>query len=95
MISMSDHFYNDELLLKIKNSDLLNTLVNVGADYKTNVIHDPDDAMKLIIEKDSNLVNLLNGKFSDKINILNKDILKFDLNTSLLYCVLPGKNNFG
>ena len=33
-----------------------------------------------VIEKDSNLVNLLNGKFSDKINILNKDILKFDLN---------------
>ena len=33
-----------------------------------------------VIEKDSNLVNLLNGKFSDKINILNRDILKFDLN---------------
>ena len=33
-----------------------------------------------VIEKDSNLVNLLNEKFSGKINILNKDILKFDLN---------------
>ena len=67
MISMSDHFYNDELLLKIKNSDLLNTLVNVGADYKTNVIHDPDDAMKLIIEKDSNLVSAM-----------SKDLLRYN-----------------
>ena len=34
-----------------------------------------------VIEKDFNLANLLNEKFRDKINIINKDILKFKLNS--------------
>ena len=67
MISMSDHFYNDDLLLKIKNSDLTNITVNVGADYKTDAIHDPDDAMKLIIDRNSNLVSQM-----------SKDLLKYN-----------------
>ena len=67
MISMSDHFYNGDLLLKIKNSDLTNITVNVGADYKTDAIHDPDDAMKLIIDRNSNLVSQM-----------SKDLLKYN-----------------
>jgi len=67
MISMSDHFYNDDLLLKIKNSDLTNITVNVGADYKTDAIHDPDDAMKLIIDRNSN-----------SISQMSKDLLKYN-----------------
>ena len=67
MISMSDHFYKDDLLLKIKNSDLSKTLVNVGSDYKTDIIHDPDDAMKLIVDKKSGLVRAM-----------SKDILKYN-----------------
>ena len=67
MISMSDHFYNDDLLLKIKNSDLTNITVNVGADYKTDAIHDPDDAMKLIIDRNSN-----------SISQMSKDLIKYN-----------------
>ena len=67
LISMSDHFYKEDLLLKIKNSDLQNMTVNVGADYKTSAIHDPDDAMKLIIDKNSNLISQM-----------SKDLLKYN-----------------
>ena len=67
MISMSAHFYKDELLLKIKNSDLSKKLVNVGSDYKTDMIHDPDDAMKLIVDEESNLVRAM-----------SKDLLKYN-----------------
>ena len=34
-----------------------------------------------VVEKDKNLVNLLNKKFKEKINIINEDILKFKLNS--------------
>ena len=50
-----------------KNSDLTNTSVNVGADYKTDTIHDPDDAMKLIIDKNSNI-----------ISEMSKDLLEYN-----------------
>ncbi len=74
--------------------NIIKSIVNVGGVKKNNVILEvgpgtgnlTEYILKkkpkkiFVIEKDSNLVNLLNGKFSDKINILNKDILKFDLN---------------
>ena len=47
MISMSDHFYNSELLKLIKSQSIENTIASVGADYKINEIHDIDDGMKL------------------------------------------------
>ena len=75
MISMSDHFYNDDLLLKIKNSDLTNITVNVGADYKTDAIHDPDDAMKLIIDRNSNLVSQMSKELL-KYNAVDCGIFK-------------------
>jgi len=33
-----------------------------------------------VVEKDFNLVSLLNDKFKEKINIINKDILDYKLN---------------
>ena len=77
--------------------NIIKSIVNVGDVKKNNVILEvgpgtgnlteyilkKNPKKIFVIEKDSNLVNLLNGKFSDKINILNKDILKFDLNNIL------------
>ena len=74
--------------------NIIQSIVNIGDIKKNNVILEvgpgtgnlteyilkKNPKKIFVIEKDSNLVNLLNGKFSDKINILNKDILKFDLN---------------
>ena len=74
--------------------NIIKSIVNVGDVKKNNVILEvgpgtgnlteyilkKNPKKIFVIEKDSNLVNLLNEKFSDKINILNKDILKFDLN---------------
>jgi len=74
--------------------NIIKSIVNVGDVKKNNVILEvgpgtgnlteyilkKNPKKIFVIEKDSNLVNLLNGKFSDKINILNKDVLKFDLN---------------
>jgi len=74
--------------------NIIKSIVNVGDIKKNNVILEvgpgtgnlTEYILKkkpkkiFVIEKDSNLVNLLNEKFSDKINILNRDILKFDLN---------------
>ena len=74
--------------------NIIKSIVNVGDVKKNNVILEvgpgtgnlteyilkKNPKKIFVIEKDSNLVNLLNGKFSDKINILNEDILKFDLN---------------
>ncbi len=74
--------------------NIIKSIVNIGDVKKNNVIVEvgpgtgnlteyilkKNPKKIFVIEKDSNLVNLLNGKFSDKINILNKDVLKFDLN---------------
>ena len=56
MISMSDHFYNSELLKLIKSQSIENTIASVGADYKINEIHDIDDGMKLDIDENSHLI---------------------------------------
>ena len=74
--------------------NIIKSIVNIGDVKKNNVILEvgpgtgnlteyilkKNPKKIFVIEKDSNLVNLLNGKFNDKINILNKDILEFDLN---------------
>ena len=74
--------------------NIIKSIVNIGDIKKNNVILEvgpgtgnlteyilkKNPKKIFVIEKDSNLVNLLNEKFNDKINILNKDILKFDLN---------------
>ena len=75
MISMSDHYYNSDLLIKIMESELSNTIVNVGSDYKTDAIHDPDDAMKLIIDKDSEIVSAM-SKDLRKYNAVDCGLFK-------------------
>ena len=74
--------------------NIIKSIVNIGDVKKNNVILEvgpgtgnlteyilkKNPKKIFVIEKDSNLVNLLNEKFKNKINILNKDILKFDLN---------------
>ena len=74
--------------------NIIKSIVNVGDIKKNNVVVEigpgtgnlteyilkKNPKKTFVIEKDSNLVNLLNKKFNNKINILNEDILKFDLN---------------
>ena len=64
---------------EIKNTDSV-LEVGPGTGNLTEYILKKNPKKIFVIEKDSNLVNLLNEKFKNKINILNKDILKFDLN---------------
>ena len=85
--SLGQNFLIDKNIIKL--------IVNVGDIKKDNVILEvgpgtgnlteyilkKNPKKIFVIEKDSNLVNLLNGKYNYKINILNKDILKFDLNS--------------
>ena len=78
----------------LTDKNIIESIVNIGDIKKNNVILEvgpgtgnlteyilkKNPKKIFVIEKDSNLVNLLNEKFKNKINILNKDILKFDLN---------------
>ena len=59
MISMSDHYYNSNLLETIKNHSNDHAVASVGADYNISEIHDIDDGMKLKIDKDSNLIRAM------------------------------------
>ena len=59
MISMSDHFYNSELLKLIKAQNIDHLIASVGADYKINEIHDLNDGMKLHIDENSHLINAM------------------------------------
>ena len=84
--SLGQNFLIDKNIIKSivdvgdikKNSVILE--IGPGTGNLTEYILKKNPKKIFVIEKDSNLVNLLNGKFSDKINILNKDVLKFDLN---------------
>ena len=59
MISMSDHYYNSDLLKTIKTHADDQTVASVGADYNISEIHDIDDGMKLKIDKESNLIRAM------------------------------------
>ena len=56
LLSMCDHYYFPSLLDLVKKSNLKNTLVNVGIDYNLERIFDIDDAMKVNINKNNNLI---------------------------------------
>jgi len=84
--SLGQNFLIDKNIIKsivnigdIKKSSVI-LEVGPGTGNLTEYILKKNPKKFFVIEKDSNLVDLLNRKFSDKINILNKDILKFDLN---------------
>ena len=85
--SLGQNFLKDkniiESIVNIGNITNDNTVLEVGpgTGNLTEYILKKNPKKIFVIEKDLNLANLLNEKFRDKINIINKDILKFKLNS--------------
>ena len=69
MISMSDHFYSEKLMEKIKNSSLGNNIANVGLDFRIERIFDLEDGMK---------VKTLQTKEGLKVTKMDKKLLNYD-----------------
>ena len=66
-------------ILELKNKNILE--IGPGTGNLTEGILKKSPKKILAIEKDDNLVKLLKEKFNDKIEIINKDILKIDENS--------------
>ena len=66
-------------ILELKNKNILE--IGPGTGNLTEGILKKSPKKILAIEKDDNLVKLLKEKFDDKIEIINKDILKIDENS--------------
>tara|TARA_B100000686_G_scaffold318275_1_gene367824 strand:+ start:29650 stop:30369 length:720 start_codon:yes stop_codon:yes gene_type:complete len=64
LLSMSDHIYFPGLLKIVKESNLDETIVNVGIDYNIEKIYDLDDAMKVKVDNNS-LVKSISKDLSD------------------------------
>ena len=85
--SLGQNFLKDkniiESIVGIGNITNDNIILEVGpgTGNLTEYILKKNPKKTFVIEKDFNLANLLNEKFRDKINIINKDILKFKLNS--------------
>ncbi len=65
-------------ITKIENKNILE--VGAGTGNLTSSILKKNPKKLIVIEKDNQLVNLLEKKFKNKIKIINKDILKIDEN---------------
>ncbi len=65
-------------IIKIKNKNILE--IGPGTGNLTASILNKKPKKLIVIEKDNELVNLLEKKFTNKIKIINKDILKIDEN---------------
>ena len=65
-------------ILELKNRNILE--IGPGTGNLTEGILRENPKKVLVIEKDNNLTNLLKEKFKNKIDIVNKDILKIDEN---------------
>ena len=81
--SLGQNFLNDKNILeKIVNSVSITnkTIVEVGpgTGNLTDYILNKKPKKFYVIEKDNDLVEHLNSKFSDKLLIINEDILKID-----------------
>jgi len=85
--SLGQNFLSDKNIIKsivdignIKNN---NTILEIGpgTGNLTEFILKNNPKKIFVIEKDSNLVKILHEKFDNKINIINKDILNFELNS--------------
>ena len=85
--SLGQNFLSDKNVLKsivkignIKNN---NTILEIGpgTGNLTEFILKKKPKNFFVIEKDYNLVKFLYEKFDNKINIINKDVLNFELNT--------------
>jgi 1L-myo-inositol 1-phosphate cytidylyltransferase len=68
MISMSDHFYDEELFSKIYLYKLKNHIASVGIDFKLQLIYDIDDAMKVKVDQKNN----------NKIKAMSKNLSKYN-----------------
>ena len=78
----------------LKNKNIINSIINIGnINEESNVLEVGPGTGNLtefilkknpkkifVVEKDFKLVSLLNDKFKEKINIINKDILDYKLN---------------
>ena len=84
--SLGQNFLTDKNVIKeivnvanINNEDIIFE-IGPGTGNLTEYIFKKNPKKIFAIEKDKNLVNILNKKFNKKVNIFNKDILKFNLN---------------
>ncbi len=66
-------------ILELKNKNILE--IGPGTGNLTEGILKKNPKKILVIEKDNNLASLLKEKFKDKIEVINKDILKINENT--------------
>jgi len=83
--SLGQNFLKDSNIIKqivdVGNISENNTVIEVGpgTGNLTEYILKKKPKKFFVIEKDSNLVNILKKKFNKNINIINEDILKIDL----------------
>ena len=66
-------------ILKLKNKNILE--IGPGTGNLTEEILKKSPKKVLVVEKDDSLANLLKVKFKDRIDVINKDILKMDENS--------------
>ena len=69
MVSMSDHFYSEKLMEKIKDGSLENNIATVGLDFRIESIFDLEDGMK---------VKILRTKEGLKVTKMDKKLLSYD-----------------
>ena len=84
--SLGQNFLSDKNIIKsivdignIKNNNVI-IEIGAGTGNLTEFILKKKPKKFFVIEKDSNLVKLLYERFNNKLNIINKDVLKFKLN---------------
>ena len=84
--SLGQNFLSDKNIIKaivevgnIKDNNLV-LEIGPGTGNLTEFILKKNPKIFFVIEKDYNLVKLLYKKFNNKINIINKDVLNFELN---------------
>ena len=84
--SLGQNFLSDKNIIKsivdignIKNNNVI-IEIGPGTGNLTEFILKKKPKKFFVIEKDSNLVKLLYERFNNKLNIINKDVLKFKLN---------------
>ena len=65
-------------ILELKNKNILE--IGPGTGNLTEGILKKNPKKVLVVEKDDNLTSLLKEKFKNKIEVINKDILKIDEN---------------
>ena len=100
--SLGQNFLSDKNIIKsivdignIKNNNVI-IEIGPGTGNLTEFILKKKPKKIFVVEKDKNLVDLLNKKFKEKINIINEDILKFRTSLFIMSILLLNLsyNNF-